>query len=95
MEALETPYVCSNYSYNTVTKTHQAMQALKEGNAIFTYPATPIKCPGAAQKIMYITDAYLRKVRTCRLILSQFVCMPYSLTDPTVVASRAASLRAK
>ncbi|XP_070393583.1 sulfide:quinone oxidoreductase, mitochondrial isoform X3 [Dermacentor albipictus] len=62
MEALETPYVCSNYSYNTVTKTHRAMQALKEGNAIFTYPATPIKCPGAAQKIMYITDAYLRKV---------------------------------
>uniref|UniRef100_A0A131YZ20 Sulfide:quinone oxidoreductase, mitochondrial n=1 Tax=Rhipicephalus appendiculatus TaxID=34631 RepID=A0A131YZ20_RHIAP len=61
MEALETPYVCSNYSYNTVTKTYQAMQALKEGNAIFTYPATPIKCPGAAQKIMYLTDAYLRK----------------------------------
>lgn len=61
VEALETPYVCSNYSYNTVTKTYQTMQALKEGNAIFTYPATPIKCPGAAQKIMYLTDAYLRK----------------------------------
>uniref|UniRef100_A0A6M2CP41 Sulfide:quinone oxidoreductase, mitochondrial n=1 Tax=Rhipicephalus microplus TaxID=6941 RepID=A0A6M2CP41_RHIMP len=61
MEALETPYVCSNYSYNTVTKTYKVMQALKEGNAIFTYPATPIKCPGAAQKIMYLTDAYLRK----------------------------------
>ncbi|XP_077524567.1 sulfide:quinone oxidoreductase, mitochondrial-like [Amblyomma americanum] len=61
IEALETPYVCSNYSYNTVTKTHQAMQALMEGNAIFTYPATPVKCPGAAQKIMYLTEAHLRK----------------------------------
>ncbi|KAH7951404.1 hypothetical protein HPB52_008773 [Rhipicephalus sanguineus] len=30
VEALETPYVCSNYSYNTVTKTYQAMQALKD-----------------------------------------------------------------
>lgn len=61
VEALKTPHVCSNYSFDTVTKTHQAMQALEEGQAIFTYPASPVKCPGAAQKIMYITDAYLRK----------------------------------
>ncbi|KAH9368450.1 hypothetical protein HPB48_012620 [Haemaphysalis longicornis] len=64
-EALKTPHVCSNYSFDTVTKTHQAMQALKEGQAIFTYPASPVKCPGAAQKIMYITDAYLRKASWC------------------------------
>lgn len=31
------------------------------GNAIFTFPNTPIKCAGAPQKVMYITDSYLRK----------------------------------
>ncbi|CAN7980465.1 unnamed protein product [Ixodes pacificus] len=61
-DALRTPNVCSNYSYKTVTKTFSAMQNFNEGTAIFTYPATPAKCPGAAQKIMYLTDAYLRKV---------------------------------
>lgn len=60
-EALETPHVGSNYSYHTVTRTYGALQNFKEGNAIFTYPTTPAKCPGAAQKIMYLTDAYLRK----------------------------------
>uniref|UniRef100_V5HCB1 Sulfide:quinone oxidoreductase, mitochondrial n=1 Tax=Ixodes ricinus TaxID=34613 RepID=V5HCB1_IXORI len=61
-DALRTPNVCSNYSYKTVTKTFSAMQNFDEGTAIFTYPATPAKCPGAAQKVMYLTDAYLRKV---------------------------------
>lgn len=34
------------------------------GNAIFTFPNTPIKCAGAPQKIMYIADSYFRKVCT-------------------------------
>ncbi|KAF3854966.1 hypothetical protein F7725_023021 [Dissostichus mawsoni] len=32
-----------------------------KGNAVFTFPNTPVKCAGAPQKIMYLTDAYLRK----------------------------------
>jgi sulfide:quinone oxidoreductase len=28
---------------------------------IFTQPPTPVKCGGAPQKIMYLTDSYLRK----------------------------------
>lgn len=31
------------------------------GTAIFTFPATPIKCPGAAQKIMYLADDAFRR----------------------------------
>lgn len=31
------------------------------GNAIFTYPATPIKCAGAPQKIMYLADETFRR----------------------------------
>lgn len=63
-EALETPGVCSNYSPRTVQKTFSAIENLKNGNAIFTFPNSPVKCPGAPQKIMYLTDAHLRKVRT-------------------------------
>ncbi|HET9960292.1 MAG TPA: FAD/NAD(P)-binding oxidoreductase [Polyangiaceae bacterium] len=52
--------ICSNYSYETVDSTWQALQAFSEGNALFTLPATPVKCAGAPQKIMYLTDDYLR-----------------------------------
>lgn len=37
------------------------MERFKNGNIIFTYPASPVKCPGAPQKICYITEHYLRK----------------------------------
>jgi len=33
----------------------------KGGTAIFTYPNTPIKCGGAAQKVMYMADATFKK----------------------------------
>lgn len=83
-EALETPGVCSNYSAATVQKTFAAIQGLQGGNAIFTFPNTPVKCAGAPQKIMYLTDAHLRKVCNCYLnpipvsvllSLSQPVCI--------------------
>ena len=43
-------------------KTFPAIQDFKEGNALFTFPNTPIKCAGAPQKIMYIADYHFRKV---------------------------------
>ncbi|XP_028263662.1 sulfide:quinone oxidoreductase, mitochondrial [Parambassis ranga] len=60
-EAFEHPKVGSNYSIQTVEKTWKALQNFKEGNAIFSFPNTPVKCAGAPQKIMYLSDAYLRK----------------------------------
>ena len=63
--ALDTPGVCSNYSPKYAPKTFEELKAFREGNAIFTFPNTPIKCPGAPQKIMYIADQYLRKVSSC------------------------------
>lgn len=56
------PMVVCNYSVKTVSKTFPALQSFKRGKAIFTYPNTPIKCAGAAQKIMYLTDDFFRKV---------------------------------
>uniref|UniRef100_H0VZM0 Sulfide:quinone oxidoreductase, mitochondrial n=1 Tax=Cavia porcellus TaxID=10141 RepID=H0VZM0_CAVPO len=38
-----------------VEKTWKALQDFREGNAIFTFPNTPVKCAGAPQKIMYLT----------------------------------------
>jgi sulfide:quinone oxidoreductase len=53
--------VCSIYSYETVERTWELIRDFKGGTAIFTFPSTPIKCPGAAQKIMYLADDHWRK----------------------------------
>ncbi|NXX67490.1 SQOR protein, partial [Spizella passerina] len=60
-EGFNHPKIGSNYSVQTVEKTWRALQDFNEGNAIFTFPNTPVKCAGAPQKIMYLADAYLRK----------------------------------
>ena len=51
--------VCSNYTDPEYT--WKVLQEFKGGTAIFTQPATPIKCGGAPQKIMYLADDYWRK----------------------------------
>lgn len=63
-EALKDPdsLVASNYSPDTVQKTFANMRRFRGGNAIFTFPPMPIKCPGAPQKIMYLADDYWRRV---------------------------------
>lgn len=53
--------IVSNYRYDTVDSTWQTLQRIDEGNAIFTFPSTPVKCAGAPQKIMYLADEHLRK----------------------------------
>jgi len=53
--------VVSNYSYDVVDKTWEALRAFSGGNAVFTFPSTPIKCAGAPQKIMYLADDHLRR----------------------------------
>jgi sulfide:quinone oxidoreductase len=54
--------VCSNYSPLHVTYTWQCIQGLKSGSrAVFTQPPLPFKCPGAPQKIAYLTADHLRR----------------------------------
>lgn len=63
-EAIDSdPSVISIYSYKYVQKAQPAIKNLKEGNAIFTFPGTPVKCAGAAQKILYLAEEYIRDVR--------------------------------
>lgn len=55
-ETLGKNQVCSNYSYDHVDYTWQTIRSFKGGTALFTHPATPIKCGGAPQKIMYLAE---------------------------------------
>jgi sulfide:quinone oxidoreductase len=53
--------ICSNYAFETVSTTWDAIRTFKGGDAVFTHPATPIKCGGAPQKIMYLADDAFRR----------------------------------
>lgn len=60
-DALGKDGVCSNYSYATAERTWKFIRELRKGNAVFTFPATPIKCAGAPQKIMYLAEETFRR----------------------------------
>ena len=60
-DALLTPSVSSNYSYELAPKTWQLIQSMHTGTAVFTMPAGPIKCAGAPQKIAYLAADYWRQ----------------------------------
>lgn len=53
--------VTSNYDKNYAPYTWEIIKNFQGGNAIFTFPATPIKCAGAPQKIMYLADDAFRQ----------------------------------
>jgi len=53
--------ICSNYSFETVDSTWDNIRNFDGGTAVFTHPATPIKCGGAPQKIMYLAADHWRK----------------------------------
>ena len=60
-EALAGGRATSIWSYEHVDRTWELIRGFRGGTALFTYPATPIKCPGAAQKIMYLADDTFRR----------------------------------
>lgn len=54
------PRVWTNYLARYVTKGPAAIDAFNGGNALFTYPRSPLKCGGAPQKIMWIAEETMR-----------------------------------
>ena len=60
-DALKTPFVSSNFDSALAPKTWQMIRDFRGGNALFTNPATPIKCGGAPQKIMYLAADFWRR----------------------------------
>lgn len=63
VEGLGRQQICSNYSYQHVDYTWECIRNFQGGTAIFTMPATPVKCGGAPQKIMYLADDHFRKIK--------------------------------
>ena len=63
-EALDTPGVSTNYLLESAPDTWRNIQGTRNGTAIFTMPAGPIKCAGAPQKIAYLAADYWRQQGT-------------------------------
>jgi len=59
-EALGQGGVTSNYSREHLCYTWKTIRDFQGGNALFTFPNTPIKCAGAPQKIMYLAESAFR-----------------------------------
>lgn len=60
-DALITPAVSSNYTYDLAPKSWEMIRNLTSGTAVFTMPSGPIKCAGAPQKIAYLAADYWRQ----------------------------------
>jgi len=53
--------IVSNYAYDIAPVTWEVIKSFKGGTALFTQPKPPFKCPGAAQKILYLADDAFRR----------------------------------
>jgi sulfide:quinone oxidoreductase len=60
-EGLGSHGICSNYSFESAPYTWECIRSFRGGTALFTMPATAVKCGGAPQKIMYLADDHFRK----------------------------------
>jgi sulfide:quinone oxidoreductase len=76
-EAMDKGVVCSNYT--NPKHTWQIIKDFKGGTALFTQPATPIKCGGAPQKIMYLADEHFR-----REDVRENIDIVFALPSPTI-----------
>ncbi|MET0303540.1 MAG: FAD-dependent oxidoreductase [Microbacteriaceae bacterium] len=62
VDALETPSVASHYRYDLAMKASLLLRDVTSGTVVFTEPAGPASCAGAAQKPMYQACDYWRSV---------------------------------
>ncbi|WP_013324935.1 NAD(P)/FAD-dependent oxidoreductase [Gloeothece verrucosa] len=102
-EALGKGGVCSNYIFEIAPYTWELLNNFAGGNAIFTFPATPIKCAGAPQKIMYLADDIFRKngvrqktkITYCAATAKIFAVDAYAPTLMKVVERKGIDLKFK
>jgi sulfide:quinone oxidoreductase len=101
-ESLGSHGVCSNYSKDFAPYTWQSIQAFTGGNAVFTMPATPVKCGGAPQKVMYMADDAFKarsgvgvnsRVIFCTPLRTLFAVPAYARSLQQVVRRRGIEVR--
>lgn len=94
--------VCSNYSKDFAPYTWQSIQAFTGGNAVFTMPATAVKCGGAPQKVMYMADDVFKaksgvgvnsRVIFCTPLHTLFAVPAYARSLQKVVQRRGIEVR--
>jgi sulfide:quinone oxidoreductase len=75
--------VSTNYDYDLAPRTWDLLRNFRGGAALFHMPGTPIKCPGAPQKIMYLAADYFR-----RKGLANQARIIYGSATPTIYGAR-------
>ncbi len=100
-ESLGRNGVVSNYDYRSASATWEAIRSFSGGTALFTQPKPPFKCPGAAQKIMYLADDTFRKNKVrkasqlvfCSAAPAIFPVKKYAATLNQVIARKGLDVR--
>jgi sulfide:quinone oxidoreductase len=59
-EAMASPWGASNYEFELAAKASKLLRDMRSGTVVFTQPAGPATCSGAAQKPMYLACDYWR-----------------------------------
>lgn len=60
-DAIGRDRVSSNYAPEYAPRTWELVKDMRSGTAVFTHPATPLKCGGAPQKIAYLAADHWRR----------------------------------
>jgi sulfide:quinone oxidoreductase len=101
-EGLGSRGIISNYSHDHIAVTWETIRGFRGGTAVFTHPATPIKCGGAPQKVMYLADDVFQatsgvgvntRVIFCSALAQLYPVKAYSATVERVVARRGIETR--
>ncbi len=101
-EALGSHGIVSNYSCAHIAATWETIRGFQGGTALFTHPATPIKCGGAPQKVMYLADDVFQatsgvgvnsRVIFCTALAQLYPVKAYNATVERVAARRGIETR--
>lgn len=101
-EGLGSHGIVSTYSHAHIAATWKAIRGFQGGTALFTHPATPIKCGGAPQKVMYLADDLFQAasgvgvntdVIFCTAMAKLYPVEAYNTTVEQVVARRHIDVR--
>ncbi len=83
--------VSTNYDYDLAPRTWELIRNFRGGVALFHMPGSPIKCPGAPQKIMYLAADHFRRrgvLRDAKIIYGSGTPSIYGIAEYASVLNR-------